>query len=825
MALIGARTVTRRGLGQRVGVTIVGLVLAATVLATAGVAAQELVWQRNPGTGHWYALVQGVVWADGEAFALSVGGHLATVNDESEDRWIAATFQQEALIGFNDLQDEGTWVWVSGETVTYTNWLPEEPLTGPGADTRDVVRLNFDESGTFGWMTANIDELTGEGNPTPLLIEVESPVAPAANLPTGSPGHTLDWLRNPDTGHWYAVVQDMSWADGEAYAISIGGHLATINDEAEDRWISATFPDELLIGFNDIEHEGTWVWVSGETVTYTNWLPEEPSGVPGPGDPPENVAQINYAARPGDTGWNDTWVPDLPLLIEVVASVAPPAQMPTAPPTASPTAPQTPSPTQTAAPNPSNSPTPAASPTAVPSPSPQPTIVVVVIGGGGSGEGYRLADPAVPVISRFIPTPADLMIDPAVIWTNLLLAAVVMVMLIVATELLNRSLGELEPVLLGKFPVVRRLQHGLARLNAATLQRVAARRHRLVDIVRLAAIAALYGVVFALLDPTWDPLTVSGLWLVVMMALAAGVVGLGGDIAAWAVGRRWGVVGDLEIRAGSLLAAVGSTLVSRALVVVPGIMIGSPEVIEVDPERVDRRRLGIIATVGIGTVLLIGVGAWGLTLATSALRGTGGLDATLAGMEAFLLLLFAFAVQNAFVQLLSLRQSGGLALRRTHPFWWAVALLLVTFIFWQTLVNPGGDLETALRTRNALVFLAVAGLVLFVSLAVWVGTRLTWLRVAETVDSGAVRAIDLQRKYSLGPKALADELGLDTGLAKALRWQLGIEDDPACRHDFVFGKMKVAMYSDKAVERIRRAIAGDLNLADVRRAYEAAGRP
>jgi hypothetical protein len=277
-------------------------------------------------------------------------------------------------------------------------------------------------------------------------------------------------------------------------------------------------------------------------------------------------------------------------------------------------------------------------------------------------------------------------------------------------------------------------------------------------------------------------------------------------------------VGDLQFRAGGLLAAVGSTLVSRALVLVPGVMIGSPEVIEVDPERVDQRRLGIIAAVGMGTVLLIGLTAWGLTLATSALA--------LGGAEAFLLLVFAFAVQNGFVQLLSFRQSGGLALRRTHPFWWGAALLLVSFVFWQTLVNPGGDLATALRTRNALAFLAVAGVVLFVSLAIWVGTRLTWLRVAEPVDSGAaVRAIDLQRKFNLGPKALAERLGIDTALAKALRWHLGIEADPACRHDFVFGKMKVPMYSDKALERMRQALAGGANLADVRRAYQAAGRP
>jgi hypothetical protein len=185
------------------------------------------------------------------------------------------------------------------------------------------------------------------------------------------------------------------------------------------------------------------------------------------------------------------------------------------------------------------------------------------------------------------------------------------------------------------------------------------------------------------------------------------------------------------------------------------------------------------------------------------------------------------------VQLLSVRQSAGLALRRTHGQVWGIALLVVTFAFWHTLVNPGGDVATALRTTNALAFLATAGVALVLSLAVWIGTTLARRRVVvlpataivEAAESPALRDIDLQRTFKYGPQALAGKLGIDTGRAKALRWRLGVEGDPACRHDFVFGKMKVPMYSDRAIERMREAIASGANLDGVRRAYEAAGRP
>lgn len=89
----------------------------------------------------------------------------------------------------------------------------------------------------------------------------------------------------------------------------------------------------------------------------------------------------------------------------------------------------------------------------------------------------------------------------------------------------------------------------------------------------------------------------------------------------------------------------------------------------------------------------------------------------------------------------------------------------------------------------------------------------------DDVEAAAIRQVDLQNTYKHGPKALADKLKIDTGRAKALRWDLGIEDDSACRHDFVFGKMKLPMYSDLALERMREAIADGKNLNETRARY------
>ena len=81
----------------------------------------------------------------------------------------------------------------------------------------------------------------------------------------------------------------------------MGGHLVTVNDGAEQAWLVATFGGGSLywIGFNDIAAEGSWVWVSGEPVTYTNWAGGEPNGSGG-----EDAAVTNWQV-PGF--WNDLW--------------------------------------------------------------------------------------------------------------------------------------------------------------------------------------------------------------------------------------------------------------------------------------------------------------------------------------------------------------------------------------------------------------------------------------------------------------------------------------------------------------------------------------
>ena len=102
-------------------------------------------------------------------------------------------------------------------------------------------------------------------------------------------------VSNPGNGHFYYLLAADTWWESETEAISLGGHLVTVNDAAEQGWVYDTFSTydsvnrDLWIGFHDSYTEGVWEWISGEAVTYTNWCP---SGEPNAGFPTEDYAHM-----------------------------------------------------------------------------------------------------------------------------------------------------------------------------------------------------------------------------------------------------------------------------------------------------------------------------------------------------------------------------------------------------------------------------------------------------------------------------------------------------------------------------------------------------
>ena len=282
----------------------------------------ESLWSYN---GHLYLLTDsGMTWSDAEAYAQGLGGHLVTVNDQAEQDWLQETLSPLSgyylWLGLTDEAEEGTWAWSSGEAVSYTNWCPGHPGSGGSQDYAfmDINSYNGQwrgdgvswSTGFYGLIELGVSipgDPSGAGPFGQYLLDVDvlDAIPPTVESVTGLPaaGSTTSQVVNSFTvrfsedlesstanrvnpevgrynGHGYLLTGwAQTWTAAEAYAQSLGGHLVTVNDQAEQEWLYATFGRSLhlWIGLTDEAEEGTWAWSSGESVGYTNWYPGQPN--------------------------------------------------------------------------------------------------------------------------------------------------------------------------------------------------------------------------------------------------------------------------------------------------------------------------------------------------------------------------------------------------------------------------------------------------------------------------------------------------------------------------------------------------------------------
>lgn len=97
------------------------------------------------------------------------------------------------------------------------------------------------------------------------------------------PAFAYDWVTNPANGHRYTswLVDGTGWQGAENRAITLGGHLATINNLAENEWVRSTFaPFEFCwIGLYETDYTSRkWAWASSEPLDFVYWGFGEPSG-------------------------------------------------------------------------------------------------------------------------------------------------------------------------------------------------------------------------------------------------------------------------------------------------------------------------------------------------------------------------------------------------------------------------------------------------------------------------------------------------------------------------------------------------------------------
>lgn len=137
------------------------------------------------------------------------------------------------------------------------------------------------------------------------LILLHTPLLMRADILAGP-------LTNSANGHLYYLLTQTNWVASELEAKSMGGHLVTIDDAAEQTWVYSTFAawggtyHALLIGLNDRKVEGSFRWTSGLPVTYSNWNNGEPNDGNFPVSGVHENAVHMYPPNYSESGkWND----------------------------------------------------------------------------------------------------------------------------------------------------------------------------------------------------------------------------------------------------------------------------------------------------------------------------------------------------------------------------------------------------------------------------------------------------------------------------------------------------------------------------------------
>ena len=236
--------------------------------------------------GHIYCRYdEQLPWHKAKEICQGIGGHLATITSEEEQRVIeelcSGSFYPAYWLGATDEASEGDWKWVTGEPFSYTKWASGQPDNYKTLEHYLEHNLEYNNA----WNDNEVVNYRG------FICEIE----PFSALPVAS-GYFK--------GNRYEVYNDnLTWLDEQQIAQSKGGHLATVTDSDEASYVYALYKDLALddkylnIGGFRYKHEPGYRWITGESFAYSNWDAEEPNGYTGF----ENYIQINRYTN----GWND----------------------------------------------------------------------------------------------------------------------------------------------------------------------------------------------------------------------------------------------------------------------------------------------------------------------------------------------------------------------------------------------------------------------------------------------------------------------------------------------------------------------------------------
>ena len=184
-----------------------------------------------------------------------------------------------------------------------------QPIAAATNRTFVLAGVQLADAGTYSVVVSDVGGVTLSSN---ALLQVR-PLVP--------PGVLAGPVTNSANGHLYWLLGQSTWVEAEAAAQALGGHLATLRSASEQEWVYTNFSywggvsRHLSIGLYDADPQlnatnlearrAEFVWASGEPVSYTRWLADEPNNWLEMGEFWVHLIGPDYPA--GAAYWNDVW--------------------------------------------------------------------------------------------------------------------------------------------------------------------------------------------------------------------------------------------------------------------------------------------------------------------------------------------------------------------------------------------------------------------------------------------------------------------------------------------------------------------------------------
>uniref|UniRef100_A0A663LWS6 C-type lectin domain-containing protein n=1 Tax=Athene cunicularia TaxID=194338 RepID=A0A663LWS6_ATHCN len=231
-------------------------------------------WTTDPLTGTHYQInyQSALTWHQARKSCQQQNAELLSVTEIHEQMYLRGELmsktQSSLWIGLNSLNLNSGWQWSGGIPFRYFNWAPGSPDPEPGKLCA-VINPRRDAKWENQPCELKVGYICKKENSTldPFILPSEPVKCPEGWLPYGN--------------HCFMVHRDPRvWREALISCNESSGNLASIHNPEEHGFILSQLGytvDELWIGLNDLNTQMYFEWSDGTPVTYTKWLPGEPT--------------------------------------------------------------------------------------------------------------------------------------------------------------------------------------------------------------------------------------------------------------------------------------------------------------------------------------------------------------------------------------------------------------------------------------------------------------------------------------------------------------------------------------------------------------------